>query len=302
MLSTNDSFAPIDTGEVWPHTRRMRICHATRFHYNGMITDSYNDARLCPITDPQQRCVSYQLDISPRVPLHTYHDFYHNRVDHFELHYDHDCLNVLSTSVIETRPDPRGPVPYAFPLSSLDDPGLSENYFDFLPASPLVSLDPEVWREGIDILPYGVLDLWQDSTLIGSRIYRTFRYQSYSTHVGTRMIEALHERCGVCQDFAHVMIAICRTQGIPARYVSGYFQNDMRREGEIEASHAWVEVYLPYYGWKGYDPTHERVVDDRYVKLAVGRDYSDIRPLAGTFRGRGTRSMDVEVSVLRVSG
>ncbi len=300
MTTITSLLDPIDTGEIWTPTTRLRVSHATRFRYEGMIINSYNDARLCPITDPQQRCVSFQLDITPWVMLHTYHDFYHNRVDHFELHEIHDSLDVVSTSIIETRPDPRGAVPYAFALSSLDDPSLSENYFDFLPSSPFVSLEAEVWREGIDILPYGVQDLWQDSVLIGSRIHRTFRYQPYATNVHTRMIEALRERRGVCQDFAHVMIAICRTQGIPARYVSGYFHNSNRREGEIEASHAWVEVYLPYYGWKGYDPTHEREIDERYVKLAVGRDYSDIRPLAGTFRGRGTKSMVVEVTVDRI--
>jgi transglutaminase-like putative cysteine protease len=86
-----------------------------------------------------------------------------------------------------------------------------------------------------------------------------------------------------------VVIALCRSQGIPARYVSGYFFNDSRQAGEIEASHAWVEVFLPGFGWKGYDPTHRRESDTRYIKLATGRDYGDIRPVSGTFRGKGPR-------------
>ena len=96
------------------------------------------------------------------------------------------------------------------------------------------------------------------------------------------------------------MIAICRTQGIPARYVSGYFFNEKRHMDETEASHAWVEVFLPHFGWKGFDPTHDRESDTRYIKLAVGRDYADIRPISGSFRGKGTKEMTVEVRVEQV--
>jgi transglutaminase-like putative cysteine protease len=111
----------------------------------------------------------------------------------------------------------------------------------------------------------------------------------------------INKKQGVCQDFTHLMLGICRTHGIPARYVSGYFLNQHKLPGEIEASHAWLEVFIPDYGWKGYDPTHRRESDTRYVKLAVGRDYADIRPIGGTFRGKGTRKMVVEVSVQRIS-
>jgi transglutaminase-like putative cysteine protease len=107
----------------------------------------------------------------------------------------------------------------------------------------------------------------------------------------------LATRRGVCQDYAHAMLALCRVQGIPARYVSGYFHNVERLPGEIEASHAWVETLLPGYGWKGFDPTHDRIVDTRYIRLATGRDYGDIRPVSGTFRGRGTRLLTVDVKI-----
>jgi transglutaminase-like putative cysteine protease len=102
---------------------------------------------------------------------------------------------------------------------------------------------------------------------------------------------------GVCQDFAHVMLGLCRQSGIPARYVSGYFFNNRRRPGEIEASHAWVEVMVPGFGWTAFDPTHDRVADERYVKVATGRDYADIRPVSGTYKGAPTRSLKVEVAV-----
>jgi transglutaminase-like putative cysteine protease len=107
---------------------------------------------------------------------------------------------------------------------------------------------------------------------------------------------------GVCQDFAHVHLGLCRSLGIPARYVSGYFFNTTRRPREIEASHAWIEAYVPGFGWAAFDPTHDRPADDRYVKVAVGRDYADIRPINGTYRGAPTRSLKVDVKVRQTNG
>jgi 1-pyrroline-5-carboxylate dehydrogenase len=137
----------------------------------------------------------------------------------------------------------------------------------------------------------------RDALALAGHLYRVFTYVPSATHAGTRVAEVLRTRRGVCQDYAHVLLALCRTQGIPARYVSGYFFDDSRQGHEPEASHAWVEVFLPGYGWKGIDPTHNRLADVRYVKLAVGRDYADIRPVNGTYRGRGTRQLHVEVNV-----
>jgi transglutaminase-like putative cysteine protease len=102
---------------------------------------------------------------------------------------------------------------------------------------------------------------------------------------------------GVCQDFAHVHLGLCRSLGIPARYVSGYFLNTTRRTDEIEASHAWIEAWIPDHGWVGFDPTHDRPADERYVRVAVGRDYADIRPLSGSYRGAPTRELIVDVRV-----
>jgi transglutaminase-like putative cysteine protease len=276
---------------------RLTLRHLTRFLYDGPVQDSFNDVRLCPVNDPLQRCESFDLRLDPVVAVHTYHDFYLNRVDHFDLHHPHDWLEVEARSVVETRPDPRGPVVGDYPPSLLDDPNVPENYFDFLADSHFVTLDAEVWREAIDVLPGGVTDLWRDSLSLARHLYRSFTYMPSATHAGTRVSEVLRTRRGVCQDFAHVLLALCRTQGIPARYVSGYFYDESRPPDQPEASHAWVEVFLPGYGWKGIDPTHDRLADTRYVKLAVGRDYADIRPVNGSYRGRGTRQLTVEVEV-----
>ena len=275
---------------------RLKVTHLNRFEYVDMATDSFNDIRLCPITDRHQHLEYFDLQLNPKVPVHTYHDFYHNRVDHFEIIEPHPTLQVESTAIVTTTPESRGEVP-PMPMEALLDPNTPENYFDFLTDSHFVSLEAEVWRETIDILPNGASDIWLDSVKIGQHIFKTFKYLPRSTNAGTRMIEAMRTRQGVCQDFAHVMLAMCRTQGIPARYVSGYFYNELRKPEDIEASHAWVEIFLPGYGWKGFDPTHNRLADTRYLKLAVGRDYADIRPINGAYRSKGTKLLLVQVRV-----
>jgi transglutaminase-like putative cysteine protease len=277
----------------------LRLRHYTRFDYHGPVEDSFNDVRLCPLSDSLQSCQMFSLRLDPATAIYTYRDFYLNRVDHFELPFRHEWLAVEAESRVATRPDPRGPVTGAYPPERLGDPSVTENYFDFLDASHFVPLDPPVWREAIDVLSHEVTDFWMDAVSLGRHICRTFTYTPNATHAGTRVSEVLETRRGVCQDYAHVMLAMCRSLGIPARYVSGYFFNEDRAPDEIEASHAWVEVFLPGYGWKGFDPTHDRPADTRYVRLATGRDYGDIRPINGTYRGRGTRLLTVEVKISR---
>jgi transglutaminase-like putative cysteine protease len=280
---------------------RLRVRHLTHFAYEGNAWDSYNDVRLCPISDPLQRCEEFNLRVSPDVPINTYHDFFMNRVDHFELSAEHPTLEVESNAIVETRVDPRGPVCYDFPMDGLNDPTVDENYFDFLTESHYVTLEADIWREGIDLFPNGVQDIWKDTVRAALHVNRNFKYETSSTNVSTRISDVLRDRKGVCQDFAHLTLALCRSQGIPARYVSGYFFNADRKPGEIEASHAWIEVFLPHFGWKGIDPTHAREADTRYIKLAVGRDYADIRPINGTYRGKGTRRMTVEAEIRLVN-
>jgi transglutaminase-like putative cysteine protease len=274
----------------------LSVWHLTHYHYQGPVLSSYNDARLCPISDPLQRCDSFRLTLKPDVPTRVHHDFYQNRVDHFEIHEPHEELEVLAESVVETRLDPRGLPPVGLAVSALEDPSIDENYFDFVSDSDFVSLSVDLWREAVDVAGGQAQDLWEDAVKIGRHLFGSFEYDTDSTHVHTNASEALSERRGVCQDFAHVMLGMCRSIGIPARYVSGYFFNGKTGD-EVEASHAWVEVFLPHFGWKGFDPTHDRPSDSRYVKLAVGRDYKDIKPISGTMRGKGTERLEVDVRI-----
>jgi transglutaminase-like putative cysteine protease len=299
MISNTEEKAATGQGAPWNESLLLSISHLTRYLYEGPVKDSFNEARLQPVSDDLQQCREFRFHLDPDTPVRDYPDFYANCVHYFDVPDPHESLQVQALSLVQTLKDPRGPVPSA-PSSLLADGAVKEQYFDFLHSSEFVSLGAEVWREAVDALPEGPSDVWPDTVTIGEHIHRNYKYTPLSTNVNTRAVEVVKKKQGVCQDFAHLMLGLCRTHGIPARYVSGYFLNQHKLPGEIEASHAWLEVFVPGYGWKGYDPTHRRATDTRYVKLAVGRDYGDIRPVGGTFRGKGTRKMIVEASVERV--
>jgi len=284
----------------WTEPLILSISHLTRYTYEGAVKDSFNEARLQPITDSLQMCRDFKFQLDPASSVRDYPDFYANCVHYFDVPEPHESLQVVAISEVQTLMESRGPIPLADRIA-LESASVREQHFDFLQASEFVSLGTDVWREAVDALPNGLSDVWTDTVAIGEHIHRNYKYTPLSTNVNTRATEVIKKKQGVCQDFAHLMLGICRTHGIPARYVSGYFLNQHKLPGEIEASHAWLEVFIPGYGWKGYDPTHRRESDTRYVKLAVGRDYADIRPVGGTFRGKGTRKMVVEVSVQRIS-
>lgn len=284
----------------WIEPLMLSISHLTRYTYEGTVRDSFNEARLQPVTDSLQECRGFRFLINPTSSVRDYPDFYTNCVHYFDVPDPHEELEVIARSEVHTIPESRGPMIWAG-TGSLEAASIKEQHFDFLHSSQFVSLGADVWREAVDALPQGLQDVWTDTVAIGEHIHRNYKYTPLSTDVNTRASEVIRKRQGVCQDFAHLMLGLCRSHGIPARYVSGYFLNQQKLPGEIEASHAWVEVFIPGYGWKGFDPTHRRESDTRYVKVAVGRDYGDIRPVEGTFRGKGTRRMVVEVSVGRIS-
>jgi transglutaminase-like putative cysteine protease len=298
-LETTPKAAPASPGEPWTEPLQLSISHLPRYTYEGAVKDSFNEARLQPVSDHLQQCLDFRFKIDPAASVRDYPDFFSNCVHYFDVPDPHEFLEVIAESRVQTNRESRGPVP-SVDAAALEASSVKEHHFDFLRSSEFVSLGSDVWREAVDALPEGPQNVWEDVLKIGDHIHRNYKYTPLSTNVNTKASEVIRKKQGVCQDFAHLMLGICRTHGIPARYVSGYFLNQHKLPGEIEASHAWIETFIPDYGWKGYDPTHRRVTDTRYVKLAVGRDYSDIRPVGGTFRGKGTRKMVVEVSVQRL--
>lgn len=275
----------------------LHLLHRTTFVYSGEARDSFNETRLRPVDDPLQACRRFALRTTPAVELRDYTDFYGNIVHYFDISLPHRTLVIEAESEIETTPNAaRAAVPDV-PWAELETFGDRDLVAEFLTPSHYVPEDVTLWHEAKETLAGGRTTVFADAVRLGRHVFRTFHYEPHATGVGTRAPDALKLRKGVCQDFAHVMLGLCRNAGIPARYVSGYFLNDHRKPGEVEASHAWVEVCVPGFGWAGYDPTHERTPDDRYVKIAAGRDYADIRPVSGTYKGAPTRSLDVEVAV-----
>ncbi|MFP4069047.1 MAG: transglutaminase domain-containing protein [Opitutales bacterium] len=281
---------------------KFEIEHRTSYRYEGFVADSVNDVHLCPVSDDSQICHSFELDVRPTTPnILRRLDFFTNQVHHIEVHTPHEALTILARSFVETFPDERNlevPVdPAGLKLASA-----SERFYDYTTASQRVSLGPAVTHEAKEIVPQ-LRDVREAVEGFMVHIYEHFHYVPGHTSVETSVAKVIEERKGVCQDFAHVMLAYCRVSGIPARYVSGYFHVEGPKPGtedDNHASHAWVECYLPGVGWVGYDPTHNRIAGAKYIKVAVGRDYTDVRPVAGTFRGQARAQMEVGVRVKRV--
>jgi len=277
---------------------KLHVLHRTRFKYAIPVRESFNEARLQPVTAGAQTCQSFVLKVLPTARLSHYLDFHLNYVHLFEISQGHTELSVEANSVVVTGDEPALAAPAApAPLNQIGECIRLERCYDFLQSSTYVELSPDLWRLAIDATD-GQVDTWQASQAIMRHINREFRYQPASTHVHTRMSEVLAARTGVCQDFAHVMLGFCRALKIPARYVSGYLYNGPADQLKgAQASHAWVEVHVPGHGWCGLDPTNAQPVAGQHVKVATGRDYADVSPLKGTYRGTDRRKMTVEVLV-----
>jgi transglutaminase-like putative cysteine protease len=183
------------------------------------------------------------------------------------------------------------------PLAKLAESGRSERCFDFLQESTYVEKTPEAWRLALDVTA-GRDDVWGAACAIMNHIHTRFAYTPNLTCVHTHMRDVLTDNRGVCQDFSHVMIGLCRALHIPALYVSGYLYNGPRDHLlGTQASHAWCEVFVPGIGWCGLDPTNNQPTDERYIKLAIGRDYADVPPVRGHYKGTTDRKMEVEVHI-----
>jgi len=280
---------------------KLHVLHRTRFKYGANVQESFNEARLQPVTAGAQVCHSFVLKVLPTSRLTHYLDFHLNYVHLFEVNQPHMELTVEANSVVTTGNSPAldaGTMPT--PLDKLPECARLERCYDFLQSSTYVEVSAELWRLALDATN-GQTDVWQAAQAIMRYIHREFRYQSAITHAHTHMREVIKSRAGVCQDFAHVMLGLCRALKIPARYVSGYLYNGPADQLKgAQASHAWVEVYVLGQGWCGLDPTNNRTADGHYVKVATGRDFADVSPLKGTYRGTAKRELTVDVLVSRL--
>ncbi len=271
------------------------IRHRTHYKYVTPVYGNVNELRLEPISNEEQTLELFELKTSPEARVGHYHDFYSNDVHQFEIAQPHNELTIESHSVVTTHGLPGLPLnARPAPRSLMKDVMKVGRCYDFMQATQFVDTDPETWRLALDIIQ-DEDDAWQCALRLMAFVRENLTYQSNSTGVHTHMREVLAARRGVCQDFAHVLLGLCRTLKIPALYVSGYLATEI-----ASASHAWVEVYVPGHRWQGLDPTHNRQPDETYVKLAVGRDYADVPPVRGTYKGTTDHTLTVDVKIQKM--
>lgn len=279
---------------------KLQVVHRTHYSYADAVAQNYNELRLQPVSDAAQTCDSFILKILPATRLSHFLDFYLNYVHYFEIPEPHKALTIESVSRVNTSSVSLPDEADTAPMSRLPDCLRMEKCYDFLQGSTFVALSPEVWKLALDALE-GHKDVWRAAVAIRRFIHANFSYTPKITTVNTHVLEVLKLRCGVCQDFAHLMLAMCRAIRIPARYVSGYLYNGpLDQLIGAQASHAWCEVYIPDLGWRGLDPTNDRAADQRFVKVATGRDYADIVPVKGHYKGTPNRTMSVDVQVTTI--
>jgi transglutaminase-like putative cysteine protease len=265
---------------------RLRITHTTTFRYDEPVSEAYMEMWLTPLDAGGQRCESFHLTTDPPGEVRSYVDRFGNRIRHFDTLNPHDRLLVSAHSEVST---PETLVAPERELSLLDA-------FDYLQPTSYASGSEAVWT-------FARAQAVRDDALATvlamlQATHDALAYTPGATTVKTTADEALGAGRGVCQDFAHLMIAACRVLGLPARYVSGYVFAP--RRGTAAASHAWTDVFVAGHGWLSLDPTHGSVQTDHYVRLATGRDYADVPPTRGVYKGAGKEEMAVEVSVERI--
>jgi transglutaminase-like putative cysteine protease len=279
---------------------RLSVLHRTTFHYGAPVTHSLNTLHLEARTFPYQKTLSSLIRVIPATRLRRFADLFQNIAHHFELPDAHSKLEIESRIRVHNLPLDISDASRAATVDGYRDSTVRERIWPYLQESMRVSKSPEVWRETIDVIS-GIPSVYGQACAIMEWIHREFRYAPGATAVTTHLEETFAMRCGVCQDFTHVMLGMCRGIGVAARYASGYLYNGPRDTlVGAQASHAWCEVYLPEAGWIGFDPTNNTLADERYVKLAVGRDYDDVAPIVGSFRGSAHCRMEVHVEVMKI--
>ena len=279
---------------------RYFIQHMTSFTYSAPVYESVTEVRMAPRTEGGQRCFQFRLSCRPNVQVLRYDDHFGNVVYHFDVPTPHAKLEIVATAAVEIDP------PVALPekldgdaWAQLDGLSSDPEYWDWLQPSRFA----EPTRALASLARRLNLGARRDDPLtmlraVSHAIARHFKYSPDTTEVDSPIDAAIKLRSGVCQDFAHVAIALLRRLGIPTRYVSGYlFHDGSDRNTAPNSSHAWAEAYLPALGWIGIDPTNDAIAAERHVRVAIGRDYADVPPTRGIYKGDAESEMAVAVNV-----
>jgi transglutaminase-like putative cysteine protease len=292
----------------------FHIEHTTEYVYSEPATEAFSELRLRPRDSLRQKVFRHHAQIQPSVPIDSYTDYFGNFVETISIPFRHKSLSVTSHCDVVTSS-------FADALSALDLT-LSEarqiygararDLHDFLQPSPLAPFNRPL-REMADRLLAPSDGFTAAIKRLNEYIFTRFKYTPGATHVATPVEEFLERKKGVCQDFAHLMISLCRNAGVPARYVSGYIETEPQTPSETEtkerrrvrrligatASHAWVEIYAPNHFWVGFDPTNNLMEGEQHVQIGIGRDYRDVPPLKGIVKGATKQRLSVKVEVTR---
>ncbi len=274
-----------------------RIKHITRYSYPSPVIDSANQVMLFPLDDEKQKVKKHDLLITHQPSVEVFTDYFGNKIGIFSVIKAHTELTIQSSIEVITLETitPSDEIPGAAQWQELAIVREQFPYLDFMllenceSASEIEAVVLSMNKE--DVSPF------QLGELMSSFVYDNFEYKKGITNVETRVDEIWKLRAGVCQDFAHVLLVMLRMAGVPARYVSGYIcpkNHELRGEG---ATHAWVETYIPFHGWIGFDPTNNCIAGDKHVRLAIGRSFTDCTPVKGTYKGSSEHILEVSVSI-----
>jgi transglutaminase-like putative cysteine protease len=281
------------------------IRHVTKFRYSAHVSESLMEARMQPRSDGPQRCLSFQLMVQPKTRVQYYRDYLGNTVHHFDVPGRHKQLSIVADALVDVQP--------AAALPESLTAGAWEELDEMIAAGDYIEmLMPSHFGQSTELLEQFAEELGVESRHkarqrdplefvvdLNALLYNKIAYVPKSTRVASPIDHALESRQGVCQDFAHIMIGLTRRIGIPCRYVSGYlFHKAGEKTRSAEgATHAWVETLLPGVGWVGFDPTNNVLADERHVRTSVGRDYADVPPTKGVFKGSADSQLLVSVHV-----
>lgn len=272
---------------------RIAIDHTTRLEHDEEVVESVMDVRLGPLSDDHQRWRLFDLQVTPPAAVRPYTDAFGNAAHLISVPKPHRTLEVVMRAEVDTLlEDPfRAPDRSPEPLTPLERA-------DGLAPTALIPRHPKVDALAAMAGPGEALDQAQELMRL---VHEKLGYVPDSTDVNTTVPEVLERGRGVCQDLTHVLIGVCRAAGLPARYVSGYITGDHgeRPDGSARggagASHGWAEVWIPSHGWRGFDATNGLLASTGHVKMATGRDYRDVAPTRGAFRGPANERLTVGV-------
>jgi len=276
------------------------VRHTTIFRYEPAVRESIMEVRLQPRSEGDQRCLNFALKVEPTANVMQYRDFSGNTVHHFDIAAAHAQVTVTAESSVEVQTVQAPRASDCGDWSDLDALIATGDYWENLLPSHFAKSTPTLEGLAKELGCERKGNPLEMLSRLNASVCKLFAYAPQSTKVDSPIDDALSTRQGVCQDFAHIMIALVRRLRIPCRYVSGYMfhRDEKEKDRSLEgASHAWMEALVPRMGWVAFDPTNNLVGGDRHIRVAIGRDYADVPPTRGVYKGDAQSELSVTVTV-----